>query len=43
MKDTSSSDYYKCGLLKWSKAPLISRITLCVSLVALIISMIARD
>ena len=36
------SDYYKCGLLKWSKTPLISRITLCVSLAALIISMIVR-
>ena len=36
------SDYYKCGLLKWSKTPLISRISLCVSLATLIISMIVR-
>ena len=34
------SDYYKCGLLKWSKTPLMSRITLCVSVFQFIISLL---
>lgn len=38
----SESDYYKCGLLKWSKTPILSRVSLLVSAFALAISLLAR-
>ena len=34
------ADYYKCGLLRWSKTPLLSRMTLIVSTVALVVSFV---
>jgi hypothetical protein len=35
------SDYYKCGLLKWSAAPLFSRIKLIISVIALVVALVA--
>ena len=40
--DTEQSDYYKCGLKKWSKTPLLSRISLIVSLLAVIMNLLVR-
>ena len=36
------SDYYKCGLLKWSKTPILSRVSLLVSAFALVASLLVR-
>lgn len=38
----SKSDYYKCGLLKWSKTPILSRVSLLVSAFALMASLLVR-
>lgn len=38
----AKNDYYKCGLLKWSKTPLLSRVSLLVSALALAVSLLAR-
>lgn len=36
----NEQDYYKCGLMKWSKTPILSRITLVISFLAMVISWI---
>lgn len=36
------SDHYRCGLRKWKSFPLISRISLVLSTVALVLSLIAQ-
>lgn len=41
-RSRSESDYYKCGLLKWSKTPILSRVSLLVSAFALAVSLLAR-
>lgn len=42
MTDMEQSDYYKCGLKKWNKTPLLSRVSLVVSLIAMIMSLLVK-
>ncbi len=39
-RNRENADYYKCGLRRWSKTPLLSRITLIVSTMALVASFV---
>ncbi len=41
-RERNPADYYKCGLLRWSKTPILSRIALIVSTVALVVSFVVQ-